>query len=1168
MKGPVVEHTQKRGPNVVHITRNSFCPRLKEVIAKHPEVELLGILPLPNCDQCKVERKDCPIRYAYETHPSRIDAYCITYSKLLSLMLSRNKQAKKLLEKILSSTNYIFDECHYLQEAESFNVAVWQRSKHGETQLLDDFASRFERLASNSEKMKEAITEIARFLNSLQPKILKLIEKSKEDRHKKHLSLTVTNPAIQEIVELSKAFKTQSERWPKQEPIDIPKLKETQPDFSMPIEYAGSMMEFRGLMAIQKLLMQTITNPRNYGLSVSDIVNLSKLIFIVTANKVTVSYVKSLKAEQVILKAENTVFYSTLKSFIASILKGNTFRRIITTTATFGSFKLETLFENALAGSRLWFENKIWGVGGDPKATCDKALVMADKAKVSPYNFFRRRKQIVRLIEKAVQKYGVSNVQVLTMNKRWAKTLMQDLKTFGFTEEDVTWYGSDKTEGVSSKKRFWITVGLGERPINAKDHLAETQAPYHDNSLGLQGEKFYYYISQKLRKESVHIATYQAISRAKDPEGKDRSLVIAIGTRQKDVEDCISWGINRQLVPRQTGYGLDFDVEVEMPLSKPHVTTAPLTSDIDQTMHIIDQWLSYGKVAEYKLNWVYLKRLVDRFGRVSVRKMTRVTGIEEKKIQAFFNTLPDILASVEGYVLANDEHGNTTSIESALIDKNRLYTKFGSKTYIIYNRAFSTHFAYNRSKWFLRLCGVVDKAPSDLNALTSRFFQKHVGESAYNRLSRFFDALVADPSLLPSWIVIGNKTGTRESRKLIRDCYLLGAWAPRFPRRFGNPYQRWVEGFDSLLELIKESHGDIYTSVYAFPDQKHPMSGGNPPISTIFIDLDVESPEFAELKRRWEAGEKVEEKLRSVRGNLLKETIEEAKALVGYLVNQSITPRILLSGFKGLHIFIDFPPVQFSSKEAAKTLIRQYVENIKAAIDKNIKLNIDTSVLGDLSRLCRIPNTQNSKASKLLGHPQYAVPITVEECLQLTAETYDELCARQRWFLAKRDESSTMLRNLVNLADDLGELPLESSFDYVRDPEEIEKYEAECTIEILNDADFEDLDIRSCFKYVRRERIALDGSQGHMFRIAAARELACTGLSINSSVRWFDFNPDFDPVKTRRKIEELISHGHMNKFPDEYGHLSRRGWKCSTIQSRCPDYCLREKCRFFRRGVL
>ena len=62
----------------------------------------------------------------------------------------------------------------------------------------------------------------------------------------------------------------------------------------------------------------------------------------------------------------------------------------------------------------------------------------------------------------------------------------------------------------------------------------------------------------------------------------------------------------------------------------------------------------------------------------------------------------------------------------------------------------------------------------------------------------------------------------------------------------------------------------------------------------------------------------------------------------------------------------------------------------------------------------------------------------------------------------------------------------------------------------------------------------------------------------------FRARADFNPSFTRHKIEELISYGHMDKYLDDYGRLTRKGFKCSTIQTICPDYCLKENCPIFK----
>jgi len=360
---------------------------------------------------------------------------------------------------------------------------------------------------------------------------------------------------------------------------------------------------------------------------------------------------------------------------------------------------------------------------------------------------------------------------------------------------------------------------------------------------------------------------------------------------------------------------------------------------------------------------------------------------------------------------------------------------------------------------------------------------------------------------------------------------------------------------------------DAFISVYPFPEHLHPMEGGNPPVSTVFIDLDIESVGLSDLRRRWDHGDKsVVDQLLVLRMTLLMEVLKQAKALVSYLVRQNIHPRILLSGFKGVHIFIDFPSVQFSSSIVAKSIITKFLDEVdtRVAQDTSIQVNFDTSVIGDLSRLCRVPNTANIKATKLLGRLQYAVPVTVDEFMKLTPEDYDKLCSSPRYITIVRNESHEVLVMLTRITenmdlDDVAITPRSS----VKDPERLETYECECTTEILTDEDFEELNIRPCFKKVRRERISLDGSGGHKMRIGAVMELAAKELSIPSIVRWFDFCSDYDPAITEASAKSIISRGYTDKNVNEYGREYRKGLKCTTIQ-RC-GFCLGDVCEIHRR---
>jgi len=1144
MKADVAHHTAKYGKcDIIHITRNSFCPKLMKLIEAHPQLERLGVFPLPNCDKCDVSLKECPIKYAYETPAKEVGVYCITYAKLLSLMLSSSKRVSNLLSKILLSRNFIFDEAQYLQEADANQVAIWQKTKDQETDIRKDFTKKYEKL-TESPRIAQLVEEISILLERITPSINEIKTKSREERFKKHLSITIVNPVYEAIIGTL-------DRMYKETPHLIPPVK-----------------DFRDIMKTQSLLMRAIINPEKFGVNENDIITLSSLLFILASTRVTISYVKSLDCEEISLRAENSILYNVLKKTLKSLLDKNTDRRIFFTSATFGSFSLEALYQEELSTHDLKIESRFWGKNGDPMGTCSKSLVITDKAKVSPYNFRKRKQAILNLISAVAQKYGRENIQILTMNKAWAKSLLAELEKKGFTKDDVTWYGSDKTEGVKSRRRIWISVGLAQKPSNAKDHLAETQAPYHENPLGLEGEELYHFISQTLREESVHISTYQAISRAKDPNSKDRSLVIAIGTTKKEAEDCITWGTRRRLVPKITKRGYNFEVSVDELLSKPNLTQAPLTTDLTESTHIIDQWLNYGKIVGYKLNWVYLKKLVDQRGYISLKRLVNNYGFPETETQNLLDELPQLFAKqgISDHIILKTPEGKVKGV--ATLEHNKNLTKARILLYKEKSQNPVVHL-----DWFIALSSAIDRAPANRSAISSKYFNRHVSTNHYLHVNECFDILQDNHYLCPGWIVIGEKDKERETRRLIRDVHCLSSWAPEFPRRFGSPTQVWVNNYSDLTQSITNSLDaglDAFISVYSFPEHHHPMDGGNPPISTVFIDLDIESSELSDLRRRWDHGDKsVVDQLLVLRMTLLNEVLKQAKALVGYLVRQNIQPRMLLSGFKGAHIFIDFPSVQFSSPEIAKSTITTFLDeiNTRVAQDSNVQVNFDTSVIGDLSRLCRVPNTANIKATKLLGRPQYAVPVTVDAFLKLTPEVYDKLCSSPRYIPMARNESHEVLVMLTRITEnmELDEVAVTPKTS-VKDPERLEKYERECTKEILTDEDFEELNLRPCFKKVRRQKLSLDGSGGHKMRIGAVMELASQELSIPSIVRWFDFCSDYDPDITEASVKSIISRGYTDEHLNEFGRQYRKGLKCTTIQ-RC-GFCLGASCNIYRRKFM
>lgn len=111
------------------------------------------------------------------------------------------------------------------------------------------------------------------------------------------------------------------------------------------------------------------------------------------------------------------------------------------------------------------------------------------------------------------------------------------------------YYRSENTIGVESEYRIIIAIGLAEVPKNSYDCLADS-----------------YTESQTIRVGSVDAATWQAWSRAKDPDGKVTSEVHCIGVKVDDVARVITWGPGRKVIELGTNrYRIECDEELPKP---------------------------------------------------------------------------------------------------------------------------------------------------------------------------------------------------------------------------------------------------------------------------------------------------------------------------------------------------------------------------------------------------------------------------------------------------------------------------------------------------------------------------------------------------------------------------------------------------------------------------
>lgn len=140
-----------------------------------------------------------------------------------------------------------------------------------------------------------------------------------------------------------------------------------------------------------------------------------------------------------------------------------------------------------------------------------------------------------------------------------------------------------------------------------------------------------------------------------------------------------------------------------------------------------------------------------------------------------------------------------------------------------------------------------------------------------------------------------------------------------FPREVGNPKRRNIYNVYQFEKFIVENNGirDCFVSIY-------PKSGV---VDKIFFDLDG------------------------------KDSLRYAKKLFGYLQGNGYSTVIIASGKKGYHIHLLLKPSSYFNAKEILTKVTHSILFSAFGKDKKAWAHIDPHIIGDVRRLCRIPNT-------------------------------------------------------------------------------------------------------------------------------------------------------------------------------------------------------------------
>lgn len=386
-------------------------------------------------------------------------------------------------------------------------------------------------------------------------------------------------------------------------------------------------------------------------------------------------------------------------------------------------------------------------------------------------------------------------------------------------------------------------------------------------------------------------------------------------------------------------------------------------------------------------------------------------------------------------------------------------------------------------------------------------------------------------------------------------------WTPNFPRRTvgetgGEFCQFTSHQRGELIHNIKKYEGDYpgYVSVYSFPNG-HPTEGAEniPRIDTLMIDFDVDKEGFlADGKVVRHAYAMHMNKLLK-RLNAVAEALEEAGKEKYF--------RWSLSGFKGAHLYLDFPAIPFETGSAVQFRrgMEEFTDTVAERLAEvsgyeDLHNYIDVSSGWDLSRLTRLPNTIHEWATEAFEEERYCIPVTNEEMKKIGVQHYVKMTRNPRRLpeeteRVEQERSAKIIRNNITNAPDVSKSRGSLS---VKDEERYREYRQSANRNI----ELEDLMMllkrKPCiWKFRKNIDMFTQGAASHNMEMQAILAMASVGAHPMVMHEFFKSSPNYDYETTHKRIREVLSRDYQQ-------------FNCSKILETAEQFCLKSDCKTFR----
>ena len=559
------------------------CSIVVEKMEKNPNFDVLPMITAGRCGDCKgigsfesgiflpkATSDTCTVKTMMKEkkvlkNDYKPDVIAITYDKLLTL--GTGQRGEFFNDLILNVDVVIFDELgHYLSK--TTNGITIKETRNTEN-------------SSTSKKIYEKV------------KLLKLYSEQIEDDMTRHiindLIENYVEPWIEKTVELAFDMKV----YPKF-------LKNSLAEEFVAVKYEkGGKTTYKSLLKHEAVkekfgefyeCFEELINEENADL----VILLTQLIEVMSFSKYVVKKTTSIDFDGMndVHVEEIQIVETTDELLDALEARFNEGQITILTDATMPAYSFDVIKRKKIID--VYF--------GDPAKTNSQLLIAQDahnKQMFSVWKWFRDdeyRDEIIHKIRYVADMVGWNNIVVWSPNKKIHEDLVCEFNKLNYRVCDhqnenpmaiqFTYYNSIMARGVECNRRVQIMLGKASKPKGSFKHIAYMQRvnwnvfddrelkkladdegitieefkqlvnewnikeknPYsgdynyrHDDIPEHLAEYFTLY-SDAIQKEKTHQDCWQAGSRAKDAWANDRSILLCIGWRDRDIFEMIKWG--------------------------------------------------------------------------------------------------------------------------------------------------------------------------------------------------------------------------------------------------------------------------------------------------------------------------------------------------------------------------------------------------------------------------------------------------------------------------------------------------------------------------------------------------------------------------------------------------------------------------------------------------